>query len=164
MKQLAQRYSHPSGQSGFTLIELLIVVAIIGILAAIAVPSYQSYTRKAKFSEVISAIAPYKLGVETCFQATGSLAAASCDNAVGGVPAATTAAAGYVAAGSGDLSAHDALTTTITMTAVGAVGGAAVNGLNGETYVLTGVAAAVNAPIIWTLTAGTATCDDIGIC
>ncbi|MBU1665183.1 MAG: prepilin-type N-terminal cleavage/methylation domain-containing protein [Gammaproteobacteria bacterium] len=160
MKQFAPR----PGQAGFTLIELLIVVAIIGILAAIAVPSYQSYTRKAKFSEVISAIAPYKLGVETCFQATGSLLAASCDNSVGGVPAATAAAAGYVAAGSGDLSAHGALTTTITMTAVGTAGGAAVGGLNGETYVLTGVATAVTAPIIWTLATATATCDDVGIC
>ena len=53
-------------QQGFTLIELMIVVAIIGILAAIAVPAYQNYTMKAKFTEVVMATAPFKTAVEEC--------------------------------------------------------------------------------------------------
>lgn len=84
-----------AGQAGFTLIELLIVIAIIGILAAIAVPQYQTYTRKARFAEVINATAPYKLGVEACVVAGNALA--NCDAGSNGVPAARTTAEGFVA-------------------------------------------------------------------
>ena len=54
-------------QSGFTLIELMIVVAIVAILAAIAMPAYQTYSAKAKFTEVISATGPVQSQVQLCF-------------------------------------------------------------------------------------------------
>ena len=56
-----------TNQKGFTLIELLIVVVIIAILATIAIPAYQSYLARAKFSEVVTAINPVKLMVEVCY-------------------------------------------------------------------------------------------------
>ena len=60
-------------QKGFTLIELMIVVAIIGILAAIALPAYQDYTIRSKVTEGLSLAAAAKLAVAETYASNGAL-------------------------------------------------------------------------------------------
>ena len=117
-------------QKGFTLIELMIVVAIIGILAAVAVPAYQNYTLKAKFSEVVIGTSGIKTAVEICAQDLGTVT--GCTDGANGIAA--VAAAGNIAS----------ITTTngvITSTAANA------NGLSGQTYVMTPTFA--NGKVTW---------------
>jgi type IV pilus assembly protein PilA len=83
-------------QKGFTLIELMIVVAIIGILAAVALPAYNDYTRRAEFSETVVSTGVLKTSLEVCVQSLGLAGAGNCDNNSNGVPANVTAAAEVV--------------------------------------------------------------------
>jgi len=71
-----------NNQKGFTLIELMIVIAIIGILAALALPAYQTYAKKAKFSEVVMATTAVKSAIDLCYQTTGNLEQCAISNTV----------------------------------------------------------------------------------
>ncbi len=143
-------------QQGFTLIELMIVVAIIGILAAIALPAYQTYVNKAKFSEVVNATQGVKTSIEICGQTKGDMT--ECDEANDdGVDAAVTGAVGGIYIDTIDTTTTAATTTTISILAT------AVNaeGLTAETYQLDGTL--TNGQVTWAVNAGS-TCLAAGYC
>jgi type IV pilus assembly protein PilA len=84
-------------QKGFTLIELMIVVAIIGILAALAIPAYQDYTIKAKVAEGASMSGAAKTAVDIYFSENGTLLNANGSGTLG-ISAPTAYSAKYVSA------------------------------------------------------------------
>jgi len=145
-------------QQGFTLIELMIVVAIIGILAAIALPAYQTYAAKAKFAEVVNSTGGVKSAVEVCAQVEGDMQ--ECTGAKYSTVSRAIAGATvgkYVSNANGDFSvaAANATDMTIKSTAVNS------DGLGGETYILNGKLA--NGSVGWSLSSA-ATCVAAGYC
>lgn len=120
-------------QKGFTLIELMIVVAIIGILAAVALPAYQDYTVRAKLSEAILAGSTCRTAVTEVYQTSSSLPAAGAWGCEAGsatgtaatkyVQSVTTSAAGVISIlTTSDASLKGATSKTIEMTPLKADG------------------------------------------
>jgi type IV pilus assembly protein PilA len=133
-------------QKGFTLIELMIVVAIIGILAAVALPAYQDYIAKSAFSETIASTTGIKTAVEVFAQIEGTVSSVKADKTVAKLL--TGAAEGL-------------MVKTVTMTDDGVITATSENkkGMGEITYIIT--PSVSKGAVKW---ATTGTCVDKGWC
>jgi type IV pilus assembly protein PilA len=140
-------------QAGFTLIELMIVVAIIGILAAVAIPAYSDYTVKAKVANALSAAGSLKTAVALCAQEAGDVTSCTTATAAANIPtfnptkevkSAVVNASGVIVLTLNDIGKGTA-DATITMTPT--LGATSLTWLN-STSITTATNAAANAAIL----------------
>lgn len=125
-------------QKGFTLIELMIVVAIIGILAAVAIPQYQDYTKKAKVGNALTSVDSLKTAVALCAQEAGGVLT-GCTTGSNGINAFTTTKEVSAA------SVTDGIITATLGTGIG-------TNLDGKTLTFTPTTAAGSTNLTWAVT------------
>ena len=136
--KMAQR-----AQQGFTLIELMIVVAIIGILAAVALPAYQDYTVKAKVSNAISSIGSLQTAVALCEQEAGGVL----DNCNTTTTAAPTGIPAFTA--TKEVASASVAAGVITMTFADGIG----SGIDGNNVTFTPSSTANQTSVTWNVDA-----------
>ena len=133
-----------STETGFTLIELMIVIAIIGILAAVAVPQYGAYTKRAKYTEINTKVNSTKISVEICIQQLNDIA--DCNGGTNGVFHDQNTAIGTVAS---------------IATAAGTITAEGTAAVDNKTYILTPDYVSLHNSLVWTIEGS---CIDAGFC
>ena len=139
-----------NAQKGFTLIELMIVVAIIGILAAIAIPQYQNYVTKSQVTRAIGELGSYKTLVDLCLTDSKDCNFTITDSTLFGAATAVP-----TTVGSADKVLITFNRTAGDSTIVGKFGNGASGALNGQTITWTRAAYKANNAGTWTCSAGT---------